>query len=34
MKEEKQEFIKKFNKHQVKSTDEAFDKAMKGKETT
>lgn len=28
MKEEKADFIKKFQKHQIKSTDEAFDKEL------
>ena len=31
MREEKAEFIKKFQKHQIKSTDEEFSKALEGK---
>ena len=31
MKEEKAEFIKKFQKHQIKNTDEDFEKETKGK---
>lgn len=31
MKEEKEEFIKRFAKHQIKSTDEDFDKALASK---
>jgi hypothetical protein len=32
MKEEKAEFIKKFQKHQIKSRDEDFEKALLGKQ--
>jgi hypothetical protein len=32
MREEKADFVKKFQKHQIKATDEEFDKALKGKE--
>ena len=32
MREEKAEFVKKFQKHQIKATDEEFDKALKGKQ--
>lgn len=32
MREEKAEFIKKFQKHQIKSKDEDFEKALLGKE--
>ena len=33
MKEERAEFIKKFQKHQIKSTDEAFHKELHDKES-
>lgn len=32
MREEKADFVKKFQKHQIKATDEEFGKALKGKE--
>ena len=31
MREEKADFVKKFQKHQIKSTDEAFEQAVSGK---
>lgn len=31
MKEEKAEFVKQFHKHQIKASDEAFEKALEGK---
>jgi hypothetical protein len=34
MKEEKADFIKKFQKHQIKSTDEDFDKALTQQKST
>lgn len=32
MREEKAEFIKQFQKHQIKATDEEFEKALEGKQ--
>jgi TRAP-type C4-dicarboxylate transport system substrate-binding protein len=32
MREEKAEFVKKFQKHQIKATEEEFDKALQGKQ--